>query len=171
MLVFRAPPLKVGAVCPSKTLIYGHRASRDVPVPPGCVRTGHQGEYLNSGGQKYSGRKVTASFTDRYRYTRGRQERPKDDSTKGEKTQSSPCIIRCETVTFRLQKYRNGGQPWAVNVFNYAIHAQTDCWASPPLALSIFSTSYPDVSQALSYFVSTVTGGWRKLHNEELNNL
>jgi hypothetical protein len=40
---------------------------------------------------------------------------------------------------FRLQKYRNGGQLWAVNVFSYTIHVQTDCWASrSPLALSIF---------------------------------
>jgi hypothetical protein len=40
---------------------------------------------------------------------------------------------------FRLQKYRNGGQLWVVNVFSYTIHAQTD--SSPscfPHALSIF---------------------------------
>jgi hypothetical protein len=56
-----------------------------------------------------------------------------------ESTQSFPCIIRCETFRFRLQKYRNGGQLWAVNVFSYTIHAQTDCWPSrSPLALSIF---------------------------------
>jgi hypothetical protein len=40
---------------------------------------------------------------------------------------------------FRLQKYRNGGQMWAVNVFSYTIHAQTDSLPSCfPLALSIF---------------------------------
>jgi hypothetical protein len=56
-----------------------------------------------------------------------------------ERTQSFPCIIRCETVRFRLQKYRNGGQLWAVNGFSYTIHAQTDCWQSrSPLALYIF---------------------------------
>jgi hypothetical protein len=88
--------------------------------------------------QWYSGRKIIASFTDRYRHTRGRQERPKDDSTEGVKTESFPCIIRYETVRFRLQKYRNGWQLWAVNVFSYTIHAQTDCWPSPPLAPSIF---------------------------------
>jgi hypothetical protein len=40
----------------------------------------------------------------------GGRGRPKNDSTEGEKTQSFPCIMRCETVTFRLQKYRNGRQ-------------------------------------------------------------
>jgi hypothetical protein len=50
----------------------------------------------------YSVRKITASFVDR-------------------------CTIRCETVRFRLQKYRNGGQLSVVNVFSYSIHAQTDC--------------------------------------------
>jgi hypothetical protein len=40
---------------------------------------------------------------------------------------------------FRLQKYRNGGQLWVVNVFSYTIHAQTDCCQSrSPLTLSIF---------------------------------
>jgi hypothetical protein len=69
----------------------------------------------------------------------GGRGRPKDDSTEGEKTQPFPCIIRCETVRFRLQKNRNGGQLWAVNVFSYTIHAQTDCWQSRfPLTLSIF---------------------------------
>jgi hypothetical protein len=66
--------------------------------------------------------------------------RPKDDSTEGQKTQSFPYTIRCETVRFRLHKYGNGGQLWVVNVFSYTIlvHAQTDCWPSrSPLALSI----------------------------------
>jgi hypothetical protein len=41
--------------------------------------------------------------------------------------------------SFSLQKYRNGGQLWVVNVFSYTIHAQTHCWKSrSPLALSIF---------------------------------
>jgi hypothetical protein len=67
----------------------------------------------------------------------GGRGRPKDDSTEGEKTQPFPCIIRCETVRFRLQKYRNGGQLWVVNVFSYTIHGQTHCWQSrSPLALS-----------------------------------
>jgi hypothetical protein len=58
---------------------------------------------------------------------------------------------------FRLQKYRNGGQLWVVNVFSYTIHAQIDCWQSCfPLALSIFSPSYCDVSEARSYFASTI---------------
>jgi hypothetical protein len=66
---------------------------------------------------------------------RGRQQ---DDSIWGERTQYFPCIIRCEN-RFRLQKYRNGGQLWVVNILSYTIHAQTD--SSPscfPLALSIF---------------------------------
>jgi hypothetical protein len=72
-------------------------------------------------------------------------------------TQSFVCTMRCETVRFRLQKYRNGGQRWVVNVFSYTIHAQTE--SSPscfPLVLSIFSPSYCDVSQALSYFASAI---------------
>jgi hypothetical protein len=69
----------------------------------------------------------------------GGRGRPQGDSTEGERTQSFPCIIRCETVRFRLQKYRNGGQLWVVNVFSYTIHAQTDSSLSCfPLALSIF---------------------------------
>jgi hypothetical protein len=48
-------------------------------------------------------------MTVRTRHVGGRG-RPKDDSTQGEKTQPLPCIIRREIVTFRLQKYRNGGQ-------------------------------------------------------------
>jgi hypothetical protein len=68
----------------------------------------------------------------------GGRGRPKDDSTEGEKTQSFPCMITMWN-RFRQQKYRNGGQLWAVNVFSYTIHAQTDCWQSPfPLAPSIF---------------------------------
>jgi hypothetical protein len=34
----------------------------------------------------------------------GGRGRPKDDSTEGEKTQSFPCSIRCETVRFRPQR-------------------------------------------------------------------
>jgi hypothetical protein len=68
----------------------------------------------------------------------GGRGRLQDDSTEGGRTQSFPCIIRCETVRFRPQKCRNGGQLWVVNVFSYTIHAQTDCWQSrSPLALSI----------------------------------
>jgi hypothetical protein len=40
----------------------------------------------------------------------GGSRRPQDESTQGERTQSFPCIIRCEKVGFRMQKYRNGGQ-------------------------------------------------------------
>jgi hypothetical protein len=58
-----------------------------------------------------------------------------------EKTQVFSCIIRCETVRFRLQKNRNGGQLWVVNVSNYTIHDQTDCWQSRSLLL--FSTFFP----------------------------
>jgi hypothetical protein len=66
-------------------------------------------------------------------------------------------IRRCETVRFRLQKYRNGGQLWVVKVFSYTIHAQTDSSPScSPLALSIFSPSYCDVSQARSYLACIV---------------
>jgi hypothetical protein len=69
----------------------------------------------------------------------GGRVRLQGNSTWGERTQSFPCTIRCETVRFRLQKYRNGGQLWVVNVFSYTIHAQTDCWPwRSPLALSIF---------------------------------
>jgi hypothetical protein len=56
----------------------------------------------------------------------GGRGRPKDDSTEGEKTQSFPCIIRCETVRFRLQKYRNGGKLRIVNVFSYTIQLGDD---------------------------------------------
>jgi hypothetical protein len=43
-----------------------------------------------------------------------------------------------------LQKYRNGGQRWVINVFSYTIHAQTNCWPSCfPLALSIFFPRFP----------------------------
>jgi hypothetical protein len=56
-----------------------------------------------------------------------------------ERKQSFPCIIRCETVSFRLQKNCNREQLWVVNVFSYTIHAQTDCWQSlSPFTLSIF---------------------------------
>jgi hypothetical protein len=73
---------------------------------------------------------VRASLTVTSRQVGGRRKL-QDDSTWGERTQSFPCIIRCETVTFRLL--------WVVNVFSYTIHAQTDCWSSCfPLALSIF---------------------------------
>jgi hypothetical protein len=66
----------------------------------------------------------------------GWRGRPQDDSIEGERTQS---LFYTMWNGFRLQKYRNGGQLWAVNVFSYAIHAQTDCWTSCcPLALSIF---------------------------------
>jgi hypothetical protein len=87
----------------------------------------------------------------------GGRGRPQDVSTWGERTQSFPCIIRRETVTFRLQKYRNGGQLWVVNVFSYTIHAQTD--SSPscfPLAPFLFFSFYCDVSEARSYFASTI---------------
>jgi hypothetical protein len=57
----------------------------------------------------YSGRKITASLTVRRRHV-GRSGRPQDDSTEGQRTQSFPCTVRCETLRFRLQKYRNGGQ-------------------------------------------------------------
>jgi hypothetical protein len=75
-----------------------------------------------------------ASLTVRSRHVGGRG-RPQNDSTQGERTQSFSCIIRYGTVRFRLQKYRNRGQLWVVNVFSYTIHAQTDCW---PFAISIF---------------------------------
>jgi hypothetical protein len=52
---------------------------------------------------------LRASLTVRSKHVGGRR-RPQDDSTEGERTQSFPCTIRCETVRFRLQKYRNGGQ-------------------------------------------------------------
>jgi hypothetical protein len=59
----------------------------------------------------------------------------------------------CETVTFRLQKYRNGGQMWVVNVFSYTIHAQTDCWQSrSPLLFPYFSpltVTFPKISVIL----------------------
>jgi hypothetical protein len=39
----------------------------------------------------------------------------------------SPFLVLYDVkVRFRPQKYRNGGQLWAVNVFSYTIHAQTD---------------------------------------------
>jgi hypothetical protein len=80
----------------------------------------------------------------------GGRGRPQDDSTEGERTQSFPCIIRCETVRFRLLKYRNGGQLWVVNVFSYTIHAQTDCWPSgSPLLFPSFFPSYCDLSSQL----------------------
>jgi hypothetical protein len=67
----------------------------------------------------------------------GGRGRPKDDSTEGEKTQSLPCIIRCETFRFRLQKYRNGGQLSSKCFQLY--YTCSDCWQSrSPLALSIF---------------------------------
>jgi hypothetical protein len=37
----------------------------------------------------------------------GGRGRTKDDSTKGEKTQSFPCTIRCETARFRLHRYEH----------------------------------------------------------------
>jgi hypothetical protein len=62
-----------------------------------------------------------------------------------------------KTFRFRLQKYRNGGKLWVVNVFSFAIHAQTDCWQSrSPLALSIFFPFYCDVFKARSYSASTI---------------
>jgi hypothetical protein len=54
-------------------------------------------------------------------------ERQREREGGGEHNECFPCIIRCETVRFRLQKYHNGGQLWVVNVFSYIIHAQTDC--------------------------------------------
>jgi uncharacterized membrane protein YqaE (UPF0057 family) len=57
---------------------------------------------------------------------------------------------------FRLQKYRNGGQLWAVNVFSCTIHAQTD--SSPscfPLALSIF---FPPLTVTFPKLASTTHG-------------
>jgi hypothetical protein len=41
---------------------------------------------------------------------------------------------------FRLQKYRNRGQLWVVNVFSYTIHAQIDCW---PLPSSLLFQKFP----------------------------
>jgi hypothetical protein len=67
----------------------------------------------------------------------GERERPQDDSRERENTMLS--LYYMTWNRFRLQKYRNGGQLWAVNVFSYTIHAQTDCWPSRfPLALPIF---------------------------------
>jgi hypothetical protein len=76
-----------------------------------------------------------------------------------EERELNPFLVLYDVKTFRfsLQKYRNGGQLWVVNVFSYTIHAQTDCWQSgSPLALSIFFPFYCDVSKALSYFASTI---------------
>jgi hypothetical protein len=57
---------------------------------------------------------------------------------------------------FSLQKYRNGVQLWVVNVFSYTIHAQTHfAVALPPCPFHIFP-SFCDVSQARSYFASSV---------------
>jgi hypothetical protein len=79
----------------------------------------------------YSGRKkLRTSFIVTSRLVGGRG-RPQGDSTWGERTQSFPCIIRCEN-TSRLQKYRNGGHLWVVNVFSYTIHAQTLGHRAPP---------------------------------------
>jgi hypothetical protein len=79
---------------------------------------------------------LRASLTVRTRHVGGRG-RPKDDSTEGEKTIIS--LYYTMWNRFRLQKYRNGGQLWVVNVLIYTIHAQTDCWQScSPLTLSIF---------------------------------
>jgi hypothetical protein len=62
----------------------------------------------------YRGRKIIATVRSRHVGGRGR---PQDDGIEGERTQSFPCIIRCETVSFRMQKNRNGGQLRVVNVF------------------------------------------------------
>jgi hypothetical protein len=74
------------------------------------------------------------------------------DSTLGERTKSFPCTIRCETVRFRLHKYRNGGQLWVVNVFSYTIHAQTVGHRAPPLPFPSFSpltVTFPKLSVIL----------------------
>jgi hypothetical protein len=67
-----------------------------------------------------------------------------------EKTQCFLYNIRCETVRFRLQKYRNGRQLWVVNVFSYTIHGQTDCWQSrSPLDFSPLTVTFPKLSVIL----------------------
>jgi hypothetical protein len=66
-----------------------------------------------------------------------------------ERTQCVPCIVRRETVRFRPQKYRNGGQLWAVNVFSYTIHAQTVGHRAPPCSFHLFpppTVTFPKLS-------------------------
>jgi hypothetical protein len=61
---------------------------------------------------------------------------------------------------FRLQKYRNGGQLWVVNVFSYNINAETDCWPSrfPPCFFHIFSSltvTFPKLSLFCVHYTVT----------------
>jgi hypothetical protein len=85
--------------------------------------------------QCYSGRKITASFIDRYKYT---WEAGRDRKTIAHrKREHNPFLVLYDVK--QVQKYRNGGQLWVVNVFSYTIHAQTGCWPTrSPLTLSIF---------------------------------
>jgi hypothetical protein len=77
------------------------------------------------------------------------------DSTLGERTL---VLFDVKTVRFRLHKYRNGGQLWAVNVFSYTIRAQTVGHRAPPLPFLSFSPltmTFPKLS-VISYFASTI---------------
>jgi hypothetical protein len=92
---------------------------------------------------------LRASLTVRTRHV-GDRGRPKDDSTEGEKT--IICLYYTTWNRFRLQKYRNGGQLWAVNVFSYTIHAQTVDNRAPPLLFPSFfplTVTFPKLSVIL----------------------
>jgi hypothetical protein len=96
---------------------------------------------------------LRASLTVISRHLGGRG-RPQGDSTWGKRTQSFLVLYDVK----QIQAAEVSQRRTAVSSKCFKLYYTcSDCWPSrSPLALSIFSPSYCDVSQALSYFASTI---------------